>query len=160
MAANSPELSVVDSLAQLVATSATWQAWMGSPGNAAAAYARVYQFGIEAPFTRPLAMVAPTNKWRHLLMDARWPRCELYLLFEDTVSAADATNIQAAKQTFANRSGNVIMEMLDKSRDDGGHVLLQDIQPLTGPRRSPREERATLGDYIEEAYRVIVGLDG
>lgn len=147
----------LDSLAELVASSTSFQTWVGAL-DATAAKAKVYrtardQSGASA-WARPFALATIPSGWN--LTDAlqQYATGSMHLLFEDDVDSANAGSHEDAAYEFTNNVGAVIKEMI-RNASSPGYLYVSGIEIVSGAQRACVEEGS---DYYQIWFRVAYGL--
>jgi hypothetical protein len=159
MAATSIVSTPTHLLAELVASSATFQTQTGT-ADEAAALAFVHEVSVRgADVVRPMAVVSALRT--HAIGRGGYGTGTLTLIFEDDVPDGygrdDVTEGEpdnsAGSEEFRNWVGDVIDEMMDE-QENGGRLLVRRIDQDGELTRSGPED---VGDYFQLRYMVHWG---
>lgn len=170
-------------LRSIISQSATWQAWTGNTGNAAAAANSLYLIGVMPPSvldgTPDNQGYAPAdwNKLRPFSVinyaardgyDARQDgegftgmsfveSARILFSFEDTIDPANAENYSDQVIGFLENVGGVIDDLKAATGVDG-NINFHTIKMEGIPRRADQTEVATRGDYLMVIFSVEAGI--
>ena len=155
-------------LQTLIASSATFQTWVGATGDAeaklAAARARIYLAAKPGgSAVRPFAVVGQGDEreWPGLAGGARnhfGDSGSLLVSFEADVAEEDQDDDADAEMAFLNPVGGVIDDILQLSAS-GGYLAVTGITLSDGPGRSDPRERDSLGDAYWILFQVRWGVE-
>lgn len=149
----------LDALASLVASSTTFQAWVGAIDEAAAK-PRAYPIAAtgqgEFAFVRPFALIYFVPGFR--IKRGGYGSGNLQILFEAAVNPDYAADGQDADAVFGftNKVGDILKEMMVNSEASGRLFLPDNAFVLAaGPHRSGPKEA---DDYLQAAFNVQYGV--
>jgi hypothetical protein len=148
----------IDALADLIAGSTTFQAWVGAPDSPTAKL-RVYvsarsASGAEA-YVRPFALVIVPDGFTMNIMTGHFASGELKVLFEaNTVTGHDHTD---STYDFANQIGQILDDVMVASYAPGA-LLISGISMVTPPQRADLIEEGGQDDYFQCMVSVKYGL--
>ena len=146
-------------LEALVASSETFQAWVGAD-NATDALARIYVVGEDsANVTRPFAVVSwgdefGANKVAGGAKDHYKYDGSLWLRFESDVSDDDADSHEDAGRSHLGTVGDIVGEMLGEAGGPNGHLSIRRIGSAGLPQRSGESITGEAGDFYVSEWNV------
>jgi len=141
----------LDNVRNLIAASATWQAWCGA-STAAIAATKIHLHAIDTTdiqMARPFVIVmqGDTREWNFTGTQA-WGEVGSAIVHIEANMPDELREIHgAAASWFYERVGAIVDEMLALSGTTG-YINATQISQLVAPQRSAAEDAETLGHYL------------
>ena len=166
--------ATMDNLRTLIATTATFQAWVGATGTAperlATGKAAIALAGIRLDTStmtdaqkraawsaqRPFAIISMSDDWAKTSLGEGGPHglgCALFAYFEADVDEDDLNSIEDPFVDFANTLDAILTEMLAIEGSDG-YLCVASIRIVAPPLRADKRSIPTMGDHQLAAIEV------